>query len=140
MPNQALPGGCYRISAEENAVLCAAVGSTPAADGRAHPIFYYIAGQLAMGLSVAQLCELFQFDVAAGPLLSQSNVTFTEELRVGDEYRVTGEILSLVRKASRKFGALDLLTYRLTLTGPHGNRAAECTNQWVLPRTGAAAP
>ena len=38
----------FTISAEENAALCRSTGVEPAADGTAHPIYYYIATQVAM--------------------------------------------------------------------------------------------
>src|ERR1700722_10693536 len=110
------PGGRFRITRDENAAFCDAAGATPDPDGRAHPIFYYIATQAAMGISVADLCALCDFDVADGPMMASSNVEFLGELAVDQDYEVGGEILSLIRKPSRTFGAVDLLTYRLTLT------------------------
>lgn len=133
------PGGRYRISREENLALCAAVEALPDPAGRAHPIFYYIASQSAMGLSVAELCALCDFDVADGPMITQSNAAFDGELWVDREYRVSGEIASLVRKPSRTFGAVDVLTFILRLEGPDGGAGASCTNQWVLPRREASA-
>jgi hypothetical protein len=136
---RSLPGGHYRITAEENALFCGAVGSLADPDGRADPIFYYIATQAAMGVSVEQLCAICDFDVAAGPMMAQSKVDFDDELMVDRDYLVSGEILSLTRKASRTFGALDLLVYRLTMSTPEGRRVAQCINQWVLPRRGEVA-
>lgn len=129
-----LPGGTFRITADENQLLCRSVGTKPAASGTAHPIFYYIATQVGMGLTVADLLKLCDFDVADGPLMTASNVTFNRELRVDETYRVEGEIVSLVRKPSRTFGAVDLLDFRLRLIGQDGKQDLECTNQWVLPR------
>jgi hypothetical protein len=136
---RSFPGGRHRISRDENEALCRAVGSAPDPLGRAHPIFYYIATQAAMGMSVAELCELCDFDVADGPMMAQSKVTFDGELMVDRDYLVGGEILSLVRKPSRTFGAMDLLTYELTLRDDEGHVAATCVNQWVLPRRNEAA-
>ena len=39
----------FTISAEENAALCRSTGIEPASDGTAHPIYYYVATQVAMG-------------------------------------------------------------------------------------------
>lgn len=132
------PGGRYRILGEENAALCAALGSAADPGGRAHPIYYYIATQVAMGLSVAELCALCEFDVADGPLITQSDANYERELRVDRDYLVGGEILSVVRKPSRTFGVVDLLTYRLDLREAGGELAVSCTNHWVLPRRGEA--
>jgi hypothetical protein len=132
----ALPGGTYRISRAENDALCAAVGAEVAAGGRAHPIFYYVATQVGMGISVADLLALCDFDVADGPLMVGSKVNFTSELMVERDYRVSGRIDSLVRKPSRAFGAMDMLSFTLTLIDEAGETILSCTNQWVLPRPG----
>jgi hypothetical protein len=130
----------FTISPEENAALCRSTGVEPAADGSAHPIYYYIATQVAMGKSVAGLCEACEFDVEEGPMMGSSGVRFTSPLMVGESYKVTGEILSLVRKLSRKLGVMDVLTYRLRLHPAAGGDALlETDNVWVLPRGGLAA-
>ncbi len=130
----------FTISADENAALCRSTGVEPAADGTAHPIYYYIATQVAMGKTVAGLCETCEFDVEDGPMMGSSGVRFTSPLMVGESYKVTGEILSLVRKLSRKLGVMDVLTYRLRLHRAAGGDALlETDNVWVLPRKELAA-
>ncbi len=130
----------FTITAEENAALCKSTGVEPAADGTAHPIYYYIATQVAMGKTVAGVCETCEFDVDDGPMMGSSGVRFTEQLIVGQAYKVTGEILSLVRKKSRKLGVMDVLTYRLRLHPADGGDAVlETDNVWVLPRKELAA-
>jgi hypothetical protein len=130
----------FTITPEENAALCRSTGVEPAADGSAHPIYYYIATQVAMGKSVAGVCETCEFDVEDGPMMGSSEVRFTAPLLVGESYRVTGEILSLVRKPSRKLGVMDVLTYRLRLHPAGGGDALlETDNVWVLPRKELAA-
>ena len=53
---------------------------------------------------------------------------------------MTGEILSLVRKQSRKLGVMDVLTYRLRLhKQADGTCILETDNVWVLPRKELAA-
>lgn len=128
------PGGFYRIFGEENAALCAAVGTDPAPDGRAHPIFYYIATQVGMGMTVGQLLAACDFDVADGPMMTGSEAAFTDELRTETDYRVDGQIQSLTRKASRTFGTADILRFRLTLASPDGTEVLQCVNEWILPR------
>ena len=113
----------FTITAEENAALCRSTGVEPAADGSAHPIYYYIATQVAMGKTVAGVCETCEFDVDDGPMMGSSGVKFSGQLMVGESYKVTGEILSLVRKKSRKLGVMDVLTYRLRLHPAAGGDA-----------------
>jgi hypothetical protein len=124
----------FTISAAENEALCRSTGTEPAADGSAHPIYYYVATQLAMGKTVAELCNVCEFDVDDGPMMGSSSVRFDQPLKVGESYRVTGEILSLVRKRSRTLGVMDVLTYRLRLHLADGTRLAETDNVWMLPR------
>jgi hypothetical protein len=126
--------GTFTISAVENAALCRSTGVEPALDGGAHPIYYYIATQVAMGQTVAGLCAMCDFDVEDGPMMGSSGVRFTTPLRTGGTYKVTGEILSVVRKRSRKLGVMDVLTYRLRLHEMDGAIALETDNVWVLPR------
>jgi hypothetical protein len=130
----------FTITAEENAALCKSTGVAPATDGSAHPIYYYIATQVAMGKTVAGVCETCEFDVEDGPMMGSSGVKFSEPLKVGESYKVTGEILSLVRKQSRKLGVMDVLTYRLRLhKQSDGTCILETDNVWVLPRKELAA-
>lgn len=124
----------FTLSAEENAALCRSTGVEPAADGTAHPIYYYIATQVAMGKTVSGLCEACAFDVDDGPMMGSSGVKFDAPLRVGESYKVTGEILSLIRKKSRKLGVMDVLTYRLRLNTLDGAQVLQTDNVWVLPR------
>jgi hypothetical protein len=127
------PGGTYRISHSENADLCAAVGAVPDTTGKAHPIFYYIATQVGMGQSVSELLERCDFAIEDGPLMVSSRAEFERELEVERDYSVAGQIDSLVRKPSRAFGAIDMLSFTLTLSDEVGP-VLSCTNQWVLPR------
>jgi hypothetical protein len=124
----------YTISAAENAALCASLGVQPAQDGTAHPIYFYIATQVGMGQTVAGLCQVCEFNVEDGPMMAGSKVTFQRPLRTGQAYEVGGEIVSLVRKASRKLGMMDMLEYVLRLSLPDGTPVLSTTNVWVLPR------
>ena len=124
----------YVISPEENAELCRSTGIAPRGDGSAHPIYYYVATQVAMGKTVAELCAACDFNVEDGPMMGSSEVRLSTALRTGVPYTVSGEILSLERKRSRKLGVMDVLTYRLRLHAPAGETALETDNVWVLPR------
>lgn len=124
----------YIISAEENRALCKSINAEPAADGSAHPVYYYIATQVGMGQTVAGLCEVCDFDVEVGPMMAGSKVTFSSPLMTDQPYRVEGEITSIVRKQSRKLGVMDLMSYELRLTLPDGTPVLTTVNSWVLPR------
>ena len=125
----------FTVSADENDRLCRSTGVEPASDGSAHPIWYYVATQVAMGKTVAGVCETCEFDVDDGPMMGSSGARFSGPIMVGEPYKVSGEILGLVRKRSRKLGVMDVLTYRLRLHPAAGGDAIlETDNVWVLPR------
>jgi len=133
-----LPGGRYRIEDAQNRAFCEAVGATADPQGLAHPLYYYIATQAAMGVSVDELLAMCEFDVNDGPMMVGSDASFTRELKVGIDYAVSGEIVSLVRKPSRAFGTADTLTFRLTLTDPQDGECVVATSSWILPRRNLA--
>nr|WP_231708365.1 hypothetical protein [Sphingomonas populi] len=124
----------FTVDAAENAALCRSTGVEPAADGSAHPIYYFIATQVGMGKTVAGLCAACDFDVDDGPMMGSSAVRFARPIRIGEPYRVSGEITGLVRKRSRKLGVMDVLDYRLRLHDAAGAVILEADNIWVLPR------
>ncbi len=124
----------FMIDAEENAALCRSTGVEPAVDGTAHEIYFFIGTQVGMGQTVAGLCQVCEFDVEEGPMMGGSQVTFQQPLKVNQPYIVTGEIKSLTRKPSRKFGAMDMLEYELRLSLPDGTPVLSTTNTWALPR------
>lgn len=124
----------YVITRQENEALCESVGAIPAADGSAHPIYFFIATQVGMGKTVAGLCAACEFDVEEGPMMASSKVTFQRPLLTGQPYHVSGEIVSLTRKPSRKLGVMDMLEYQLRLALPDGTPVLTTTNVWVLPR------
>ena len=132
--------GTITISAEDNAALCRSTGVEPAADGTAHPIWFFVASQTGMGRSVAGICEACQFDVNDGPMMTGSRVTFSQPIRTGVAYRVEGEIKGLTRKRSRTLGVMDLMEYELRLVGADDGAAVLLTtNSWALPRRELAA-
>jgi hypothetical protein len=127
-------GEPYTIDPTENRALCESTGVQPASDGTAHPIYFYIATQVGMEMTVAGLCAVCEFNIEDGPLMASSKVTFARPLVTGQPYRVTGRIVSLERKASRKLGMMDMLEYLLELSLPDGTPVLSTTNVWVLPR------
>lgn len=129
-----LDGTTYVIADEENRALCKSLGVEPATDGRAHPVYFYVASQVGMGVSVAGLCAICDFDVEDGPMMGGSSVQYFQPLMTEQVYQVRGSIVGLTRKQSRKLGIMDLLEYTLHLDLPDGTRVCSVTNSWVLPR------
>ena len=124
----------YIISSAENRTLCASINAEPAADGSAHPSYYYTATQVAMGETVAGLCARCEFDVEVGPMMASSQVEFNAPIMCDQPYKVEGEITSIVRKKSRKLGVMDIVAYQLRLLTPDNTLILTTNNAWVLPR------
>jgi hypothetical protein len=137
LPGTPLPEGTFTITAEEDRQLGEALGSPPS-DGTPHPVWAYIATQRGIGISVADLCALAEFDVADGPMLGTVDMTYARPLELGVEYRVTGEVVGIERKHGRKAGTFDIMTYRERLIAPDGTEAASSTNTFILRRPEAA--
>jgi hypothetical protein len=127
-----LPAGAFTITASDQAQLAAALGTDASADP--HPIWAYIATQRGIGIGVAELCALADFDVADGPLLGSVELIYSAPIEVGVEYAVTGEIVGIERKHGRKAGTFDVLTFRERLVAPDGAEVASTTNTFILPR------
>jgi hypothetical protein len=135
LPGTALPEGGFTITEEEDRQVLDVVGGDPAADGTAHPLWAYIATQRGIGISVADLCALADFDVNDGPMLGSTDLEYAGKLRIGVPYRVTGEVIDIARKAGRS-GTFDVMTFRERLVGEDGEAVASSTSTFILPRKG----
>jgi hypothetical protein len=93
-----------------------------------------VATLAATGTSIEELLRIAGSSLAEGPMLAECRVVNTGVLRFDVPYRVTRELLSLDRKKSRRFGAMDLLRFVARLFEPDGASIAEVTYTWVLPK------
>lgn len=132
LPGTTLPEGAFTITEEEQARLAEALGSP--SDGSTHPVWAYIATQRGIGISVADLCALADYDVHDGPMLGSVEMTYARPIEVGVRYRVTGEVVDIVRKQGRKAGTFDVMTFSERLIAPDGAEVASSTNTFILPR------
>jgi hypothetical protein len=136
LAGRTLPAGSFTITPEEQERLVAALGRE-ATNGDPHPIWAYIATQRGIGIGVAELCALADFDVADGPMLGSVELSWAAPLELGVEYTVTGEVVGIERKHGRKAGTFDILTFRERLLAPSGEEVAAATNTFILPRRDA---
>lgn len=127
-----LPAGSFTITPGEQERLAGALGGTSFAG--AHLVWAYIATQRGIGISVADLCALADFDVADGPMLGSVELTYSRPIELGVEYQVTGEVVGIERKHGRKAGTFDVMTFRERLLAPDGAEVASTTNTFILPR------
>jgi hypothetical protein len=137
MSGAVVPGGTYRIAPHENWLTHYAFYSTP--DNRPHPMTAFIAAQRGMGISVAELFQILDFDIEDGPLLAESFLEFNGPLREGVDYAVSGRVAAVERKRGRKLGEFDLVTCVFDVIDPGAGDvpAATVTNIYALPRGGA---
>jgi hypothetical protein len=133
LPGTELPAGSFTIDAVENAKLATVLEGSAAAGDEAHPLWAYIATQRGIEISVAELCALADFDLADGPMLGSTELTYERPLKVGVDYEVKGEILGIVRKEGRS-GIFDILTFRERLIDSEFGEVAAATNTFILPR------
>lgn len=109
----------------------------PESDGAASPVFVFLAGTAAMGMSWEELWALFGATEADGPMAGETETVVRHPLRVGATYLVSGWIVSAVRKRGARTGVFDLVGYQLDLHDHAGSLAATCTNSIVFPRSSA---
>jgi hypothetical protein len=135
LPGTPLPEGSFTITEEDEDCVLDVVGGEPLEDGVAHPLWAYIAPQRGIGIGIAELCALADFDVNDGPMLGSSRLEYHRPLRIGVPYRVTGEVIDIVRKHG-SIGTFDLLEFREDLLDAN-ELVASSTSTYILPRRGA---
>jgi len=133
---RALPDGTYSIRRDDNDSLITASGGRPDARSGPHPSFATVATLAATGTSIEEVLRIAGSSVAAGPMLGECRVVISGVLRFDLCYRVTREVVSIERKQSRRFGAMDLLRFVARMFDPNGAAVAEVNYTWVLPKRG----
>ena len=132
---RAVPGGEYAIAPHESWLAHDALYSRP---GLApHPVMAFIAAQRGMGCTVAELFELLDASIDAGPLLASTSIEFERDLAVGERYQVSGEVTGMVRKHGAALGEFDLATCRFRLRDSSGDLVATITNVYAIRRNPA---
>jgi hypothetical protein len=129
-----LPAGTFTISALEDDQLREVLHAGPSQSGVAHELWAYIATQRGIGISVADLCSIAQFDIADGPMLGSTELEYSSAMRIGTRYRVEGEVLGVERKHGRS-GTFDVMRYRERLLSGD-DLVASATSTFILPRRG----
>jgi hypothetical protein len=133
LPGRPLPEGSFTITGEDEILVLEVLGGEPSGDGIAHPLWAYIAPQRGIGIGIAELCALAGFDVNDGPMLGSSRLEYYGQLHIGIPYRVTGEIIDIVRKHG-SIGTFDVLEFRENLLTESEECVATSTSTYILPR------
>jgi acyl dehydratase len=128
------PGGQFTVAPYEHWLTCDAVGATPTRSGLAHPMFVYYAALGGMGIDLDELFALVDATADDGVMFGEAAIDVHEPLRVGATYTVRGGVTAAERKAGRRAGVFDVVTFALDVVGEHGRVCATSTNSFVFPR------
>lgn len=128
-----LTPGNISVPASEAAMLTDVLG-TPVPSDQLHPVYAYIASQRGIGVSVAELCAIAEFDIDDGPMLGSIDFQYPGQMRADTEYRVEGTILDITRKQGRAMGVFDLLDFEWRIVERDGTVVTTCRCTFVLPR------
>lgn len=127
------PGGTFTILPHEHWLTCDAVGAPPTRSGVAHPMYVYYAALGGMGIGLDELFALVDADADDGVMFGEAGIEIAEPLTVGATYGVRGEITGAERKAGRRAGVFDILTFLLEVVDDDAV-VATSTNAFVFPR------
>jgi acyl dehydratase len=127
------PDGQFTIPPHEAWLAADALHSPPLPEGVAHPMYFYYVGLVGMGISLDELFALVDSSASDGPMFGELEINQGRALRVGEQFRVTGEILSVDRKEGGS-GVFDIVTFRLDLHDAAGNEVGGTVNSFIFPR------
>ncbi|PXA84814.1 hypothetical protein DMC47_39350 [Nostoc sp. 3335mG] len=125
--------GSFRLASEDNVMITASSGGKPLPGGMAHPIFGFVAAVGGLGIPIGDLLARHGGSIAAGPLLGRCAIRYEMPLKVGLTYQVSGEVESVVRKRSRRFGETDHFTLRIDV-GSGGQHYSSLTLTIIVPQ------
>jgi hypothetical protein len=127
------PGGEFTIEPYEHWLMCDVVGARPRRSGTANPMYVYYAALGGMGVSLDEFFAVVEASADDGVMFGEAEISVIEPLKIGSTYRVDGEITSAVRKAGKRAGVFDIVSFELKLTLSERHLATS-TNAFVFPR------
>lgn len=114
--NYSIPAGDYHLSAALDDEIRAGCAGPQRRAGEAHPIFAFVVAIGGMGRPIGDVCRDLDLAFDSGAVLGRCRIDYDRPLDVDVDYRVDASIVNLERKKSRRFGAADHLTLRMTLS------------------------
>ncbi|MFD1210816.1 hypothetical protein ACFQ36_02015 [Arthrobacter sp. GCM10027362] len=131
------PGGTYTVEPYRAWLLADATADQPG-DAAAHPLHAWLAATAGMGLAWDELFAWFGATAEDGPMFGEHETALHRPVQAGRCYRVSGGIVSVVRKRGRTACLFDLVEYQLELHDEtDGGHVATCWNSIVFPRGGS---
>ncbi|GER22294.1 hypothetical protein NCCP1664_07910 [Zafaria cholistanensis] len=130
------PGGYYTAEPYRAWLLADAAADRPHAPA-VHPLHAWLATTGGIGITWDEFFAWFGATAADGPMFGEHETVLHRRLRTDRRYRVSGSVVSAVRKRGRAAGLFDLVEYQLELhDDADGGHVATCWNSIVFPRGG----
>jgi len=132
----AFPGGTFTIEHWENTLFTEVMQSDPLPDGLAHPAYLFHAPLAGLGLGYGDIFTLCHAESAEAIRAGEYQWEVIRPLRVGETYRMSGEITGVERKTGRRAGTMDLVSFRIDMhEAASGLHAASVVNTWIFLRS-----
>lgn len=130
------PGGTYTIDRWENRLLSHVVEAEPLPDGLAHPVFLFHAPLAGVGMRIADMFALFEAESDEAVRAGEYHWELYRPLREGVAYRMSGGVVGMERKESRKLGPMDAASFRIDMHDAEtGELVATTTSTWLVLRS-----
>ncbi len=128
------PGGTYTLPPYVSWLWADAALAEPDPD-TAHPSLGYFVALQGMGVSIQEIFDLLGASADSGVMFGENELEFAQPVRPGATYRVEAEIAAVERKAGKRAGSFDKLTFvaRVSEQGS-GDPVVTSTNTWIIPR------
>jgi hypothetical protein len=130
------PGGTYTIEHWENVLLSHVMEAEPLPDDLAHPACLFHVTLAGVGMRIADMFELFKAESDEAVRAGEYHWEIHRPLREGVAYEVSGQVVGMERKESRKLGPMDRASFRIDLRDAGtGELVATATSTWLVLRS-----
>lgn len=137
MDHFAIPPGRFLLSAGLDDAIRRSCAAPQRRAEEAHPVFAFVAALGGMGARVGDVCRALGLAFDEGAVLGRCRIDYDAPLTVDTGYDVAARVVSLERKASRRFGAADHLTLGMTVSAA-GRPHARVSLTTIMPAPGPA--
>lgn len=130
------PGGTFTIERWENTLFTEVMECDPLPDDLAHPAYLFHAPLAGLGVTYGEIFEICHAESAEAIRAGEYRWVIHEPLRVGHTYRMSGAITGVERKAGRRAGKMDLVTFEIAVHEHQDDSpVATVVNTWIFLRS-----
>mgnify|MGYP002382121274 CR=1 FL=1 len=131
--------GTFTIEPWENVLLSDVMCVEPLPGDVAHPAYLFHAPLAGVGMRIADMFALFKAESDEAVRAGEYHWEIRQPLRVGRTYRMSGGVVGMERKESRKLGFMDVAEFRIDVHDAEtGEHVASTTSSWLLIRGGSS--